>query len=234
MLFTDSMVSVATLWAEFSLGTIYLFTQSVEQVYGQPYGWNSLQAGYIQVAIAVGEVFGCGLCMYTNRWYYDSAVRNTEVPGTPIPEARLYPSVIGGFLGVTGGMFLYGWTSVSAIHWMVPTIGLAIVGFGTTAIIVSNASYLVDAYSKYAVSALGAVGLIENATLAFIPLASASMYTDLRFHWASSLLAFLSLALVATPFAVFKWGKQIRSRSSFMKETIIKRRHAVLQQPLRV
>lgn len=234
MLFTESVVFVATLWAAFSLGTIYLFTQSVEQVYGQLYGWNSLQAGYVQVAIAVGEVFGCGLCMYTNRWYYDSAVRNTEVPATPIPEARLYPSVIGGFLGVTGGMFLYGWTSVSAIHWMVPTIGLALVGFGTTAIIVSNANYLVDAYSKYAASALGAVGLVENIALAFIPLASASMYTDLRFQWASSLLAFLSLALVATPFAVFKWGKQIRSRSPFMKEAIIERRQAVLQQPLRV
>lgn len=112
---------------------------------------------------------------------------------------------------------------------MVPTIGLAMVGSGTTAIIVSNANYLVDAYSKYAASAL-----IENAALAFIPLASASMYTDLRFQWASSLLAFLSLALVATPFAVFKWGKQIRSRSPFMKEAIIERHHAVLQQPLRV
>ncbi|TGO78187.1 hypothetical protein BELL_0075g00030 [Botrytis elliptica] len=111
---------------------------------------------------------------------------------------------------------------------MVPTIGLAMVGSGTTAIIVSNANYLVDAYSKYAASAL-----IENAALAFIPLASASMYTDLRFQWASSLLAFLSLALVATPFAVFKWGKQIRSRSPFMKEAIIERHHAVLQQPLR-
>ncbi|TGO17603.1 hypothetical protein BTUL_0016g00660 [Botrytis tulipae] len=234
MLFTESVVFVATLWAAFSLGTIHLFTQSVEQVYRQLYGWNSLQAGYVQVAIAVGEVFGCGLCMYTNRWYYDAAVRNTEVPGTPIPEARLYLSVIGGFLGVTGGMFLYGWTSVSAIHWMVPTIGLAMVGFGTTAIIVSNANYLVDAYRKYAASALGAVGLVENVALAFIPLASASMYTDLRFQWASSLLAFLSLALVATPFAVFKWGKQIRSRSPFMKEAIIERRQAVLQQPLRV
>ncbi|KAF7933548.1 uncharacterized protein EAE98_003257 [Botrytis deweyae] len=188
MLFTESVVFLATLWAAFSLGTIYLFTQSVEQIYGQLYGWNSLQAGYVQVAIGIGEVFECGLCMYTNRWYYDSAVRNTEVPGTTIPEARLYPSVIGGFLGVTGGKFF-----------------------------------------KYAASAL-----IENAALAFIPLASASMYTDLRFQWASSLLALLSLALVATPFAVFKWGKQIRSRSPFMKEAIIERHHAVLQQPLRV
>ena len=224
MFCTEPVVFVATLWAAFSLGTIYLFTQSVEQVYGELYGWDAVQAGYVQVAIVVGEILGWGLSVYSNRWYYASAARNTEVPGTPIPEARLYPSVIGGFFGVIGGMFMYGWTSYSTIHWIVPTIGLAMVGFGTTAVVVSIANYLIDAYSKYATSALGAVGLVENTSIAFLPLVSTVLYTDLRFQWASSLLAFVSLVLVATPFVVLKWGKEIRSRSPFMKEAIIDRR----------
>lgn len=224
MLCTKPVVFIATLWAAFSLGTIYLFTQSVEQVYGELYGWNALQAGYVQFAIVIGEILGCGLCVLTNRWYYASAARNTEVPGTSIPEARLYPSVIGGFFGVIGGMLMYGWTSYSTIHWMAPIVGLVMVGFGTTAVVVSIANYLIDAYSKYAASALGAVGLVENASLAFLPLAATAMYSGLGFQWASSLLAFVSLALVATPFAVLKWGKEIRSRSPFMKEAIIDRR----------
>lgn len=224
MLCTEPVVLVATLWAAFSLGTIYLFTQSVEQVYGKLYGWDAVQAGYVQAAIVLGEILGCGFCVATNRWYYASAAWNTEVLGTPVPEARLYASVIGGFFGVTGGMFLYGWTSFSTVHWIVPTIGLAMVGFGTTSVVVSIANYLIDAYSKYAASALGAVGLIENTSIAFLPLAATAMYTDLGFQWASSLLAFVSLTLVATPFAVLKWGKDIRSRSPFMKEAIIDRR----------
>ena len=224
MLSTEPVVFVATIWAAFSLGTIYLFTQSVEQVFGDLYGWDSVQAGYVQAAIVIGEILGWGLCVLTNRWYYASAARNTEVPGTPIPEARLYPSIIGGFFGVTGGMFMYGWTSYYSVHWMIPTVGLAMVGFGTTAVVVSIANYLIDAYSKYAASALGAVGLVENTSLGFLPLAATAMYTNLGFHWASSLLAFVSLALVATPFAVLKWGKEIRSRSPFMKEAIIERR----------
>ncbi|KAK9367021.1 MFS general substrate transporter [Lipomyces kononenkoae] len=221
MLCTESVVFVATLWAAFSLGTIYLFTQSVEQVYGELYGWDAVQAGYVQVAIVIGEILGCGLCVSTNHWYYASAARNTEAPGTPIPEARLYASVIGGFFGVTGGMLVYGWTSYPAIHWIAPAVGLAMVGFGTTAVVVGNANYLIDAYSKYAASALGAVGLVENTSIAFLPLAATAMYTDLGFQWASSLLAFMSLVLVATPFVVLKWGKEIRSRSPFMKEAII-------------
>lgn len=229
MFCTESVVFVAALWAAFSLGTIYLFTQSVEQVYGEIYGWDAVQAGFVQIAIVIGELFGWGFCVFTNRWYYASAARNTETRGTPIPEARLYPSVIGGFFGVTGGMFMYGWTSFSTIHWMVPTVGLAMVGFGTTAVVVSIANYLIDAYSKYAASALGAVGLVENASIASLPLAATAMYTDLGSQWASSLLAFVSLALVATPFAVLNWGKEIRSRSLFMKEaTIDRRRNSVV------
>ncbi|KAK2865164.1 hypothetical protein FQN49_003849 [Arthroderma sp. PD_2] len=221
MLFTESVVFVAAIWAAFSLGTIYLFTQSVEQVYGQLYGWDAIQSGYVQAAIVIGEILGCGLCVSTNSWYYASATRNTEVPGIPIPEARLYASVIGGFFGVTGGMFVYGWTSYPTVHWMAPTVGLAMVGFGTTAVVISIANYLVDAYSKYAASALGAVGLVENMAIAFLPLATTAMYTDLGFQWASSLLGFVSLALVAAPFVVLKWGEEIRSRSPFMKEAII-------------
>lgn len=213
MLCTEPVVLVATLCAAFSLGTIYLFTQSVEQVYGELYGWDAVQAGYVQAAIVLGETLGCGFCVATNRWYYASATWNTECPGIPVPEARLYTSVVGGFFGVTGGMIVYGWTSCSTVHWIVPTIGLAMVGFGTTSVVVSIANYLIDAYSKYAASALGAVGLIENTSIAFLPLAATAMYTDLGFEWASSLLAFVSLALVATPFAVLKWGKEIRSRS---------------------
>ncbi|EFR03557.1 hypothetical protein MGYG_06553 [Nannizzia gypsea CBS 118893] len=228
MLFTEPVVFVATLWAAFSLGTIYLFTQSVELVYGQLYGWDAVLAGYVQVAIVVGEILGCALCMFTNSWYYASAAQNTEAPGTPIPEARLYTSIIGGFFGVTGGMFVYGWTSYPTIYWIAPTVGLTMVGFGTTAVVISIANYLIDAYSKYAASALGAVGLVENTAIAFLPLATIAMYTGLGFQWASSLLAFMSFALAITPFLVFKWGKKIRSRSPFMKEAIIDRHGGAL------
>ena len=195
MLCTEGVVFVATVWAAFSLGTIYLFTQSVKQVYRELYGWGPVQAGYVQGAIVVGELLGCGFCLATNSRYDASAARNREVLGTPIPEARLDPSILGGFFGVTGGMFVYGWSSSAALHWMAPTVGLAMVGFGTTAVIVGNANYLVDAYSKYAASALGAVGLVENLSIAFLPLAATAMYTNLGFQWASSLLGFVSLYL---------------------------------------
>jgi MFS family permease len=224
MLFTEAVVLVAAAWAAFILGTIYLFTHSVGQIYQELYGWSTAQTGYVQGAIVVGEILGTILSLSTNHWYYSSATRNTEVPGTPIPEARLYAAVIGGFVGVTGGMFVYGWAAYPSVHWLAVTVGLTMVGFGTTAVVISIANYLIDAYSMYAASALAAVGLVENMAIAFLPLASSSLYTNLGFQWASTLLAFVSMVLATTPLMVFKWGKQIRARSPFMEEAVIDRR----------
>lgn len=224
MLCTESVVFVATLWSAFSLGTIYLFTQSTEQVFGELYGWDAVNAGYVQVSIVVGEIIGWFYCLLTNEWYYKSALRNTETPGAEIPEARLYQALAGGLIGVTGGMFVYAWTSYSSIPWIAPVIGLAMVGAGTTCVVVSIANYLVDAYSKFAGSAVGAIGLGENIFIAFLPLAAQSMYTNLGLQWASSLLGFVSLLLAFAPVAVLIWGKEIRARSPFMKEATEDRR----------
>ncbi|RGP81228.1 hypothetical protein FLONG3_610 [Fusarium longipes] len=222
MLCTESVVFISTIWTAFSLGVIYVFTQSVEQVFRELYGWNAVEAGYVQASIVIGEILGFGLCVLTNNWYYASASRNKEEPGTPIPEARLYVAVIGGFIGVTGGMFVYAWTSYSWVTWVGPAFGLMLVGLGTEAVVVSIANYLIDAYSNYAGSAIGATVLGENLGVAFLPLASSSMYTNLGFHWASSLLGFISLVLAAAPIAVFVWGKEIRARSPFMKSAMSK------------
>jgi hypothetical protein len=208
------------------VGTVYVFTQSVEQVFAGLYGFTPSQAGYLQSAIVIGELIGWGGVMLSSRLYFSSIPRNTEVPGTPIPEARLYVSVAGSFLGVAGGMFVYGWTSYSSLPWIAPTIGLAMVGFGIEVVVVAIADYVVDAYAKYAGSAVAAVVLGENLFSAFLPLSTMSMYQNLGFRWASSLLGFLALALSFAPLLILFTGRKLRERSPFMKEAIVeKRRH---------
>lgn len=227
MLCTESVVFVAALWAAFSLGSIYLFTDSVTLVYRDLYNWTPAQSGFAQISIVIGEILGAAFSLSTNHWYTSSASRNTEVPNTPIPEARLYAAIVGGFFGVTGGMLVYAWAAYPGIHWIGITIGLCMVGFGTTAVVISIANYLVDAYAKYAASALGAVGFVENLSIAFLPLAAPALYNDLGMRWASTLLGLVSLVLVGMPFVVIRWVKEIRARSPFMKEAVIERRVSV-------
>jgi hypothetical protein len=81
------------------------------------------------------------------------------------------------------------------------------------------ADYITDAYaaSDYAGSAISAVAFGENNVAAFLPLAAQSMYTNLGFQWASTLLGFLALLLGVAPL-VFIWkGKWFREKSPFMQ-----------------
>ncbi|OOO05135.1 major facilitator superfamily MFS_1 [Aspergillus oryzae] len=222
---TESVVLVSTLWSAFTVGTLFLFTQSAEQVFVDLYGWSNTQAGYVQAAIVIGEIIGWLINLFSARLYFGSASRNTESPGVPIPEARLYLAVVGGVFGIAGGMFAYAWTSFAHIPWIAPAIGLAMVGAGSVIVVAGVSDYVVDSYSKYAGSAMGAVATGENLFSALLPLATMSMYTNLGFQWASTTLACISLVLSLAPTLMFVWGKQIRARSPFIMEAAMSSEH---------
>ncbi|KAK4575109.1 hypothetical protein LTR86_000961 [Recurvomyces mirabilis] len=218
LLFTEPVLMASTLWSAFSFGTVFLFTQSTAQVFSTLYDWPEYSVGYIQAAVVIGEVLGWFPSFYSTRLYLKSAARNKEAPGTPIPEARLYVSVFASFFSIVGGMLVYAWTSYAWIHWIVPAIGLAMVGFGIQVVITAVADYITDIYaaSGYAGSAVSAVAAGENIVAGFVPLAAQSMYSNLGFHWASTLLAFLALLLSFAPVIFILFGRELRSRSPFM------------------
>ncbi|KAJ5116277.1 hypothetical protein N7456_000625 [Penicillium angulare] len=220
LVMTEPVLFVSTMWSAFTVGTLFIFTQSVEQVFIGLYGWSVSQTGFVQCSIVIGECIGWSLNFISRKLYFASASRNTEIPGVPIPEARLYMAVLGGVFGISGGMFTYAWTSYPSIPWIAPAISLALVGAGSVLVVAGVSDYVVDAYSQYAGSAMGAVATGENIFSAFLPLATMSMYNTLGYNWASTLLAFVSLVLSLIPTLMFVWGKEVRARSPFMNEMI--------------
>lgn len=63
--------------------------------------------------------------------------------------------------------------------------------------------------------ALSANGTLRYSLGATFPLFTIQMYQKLGVHWAGSLFAFLSLALLPIPWLLFKWGPTLRSKSHF-------------------
>jgi hypothetical protein len=217
MLITEPVVLSFGLWSAFCVGTAFMFTQSIVQVYHSVYSWTYFGTGMVQSAVVFGELVGLLVSVIEDEIYFRSAARNRENPGHPIPEARLYLSIPGSFIGLTGGLFWYAWTSDAQLHWIVPTIGLAFVGFGMFTVVTAVSEYILDSYTKYAASAIAGCAFLENTFAAFLPLATQSMYTNLGFHWASSLLGFLALGLSFIPLVLMVYGKGIRKRSTFMQ-----------------
>lgn len=218
MLCTEPVVLSFGLWSAFCIGTAFMFTQSIVQVYDSLYSWTYFGTGLVQVAIVIGELVGLAVSLLGDELYSRSTVGNGENPGQPIPEARLYLSVPASFIGLAGGLFWYAWTSKPDLHWILPTIGLGFVGFGMFIVVTAVSNYLLDAYGKYTASAIAGCVFLENSFAAFLPLATQSMYTNLGFSWASSFLGFLALGLSFIPLVLIAYGKSIRKRSTFISE----------------
>lgn len=217
MLVTEPVVSSFTLWIAFAWGILFLFFNSVVQTFQANYGMSTLQTGMVQLAISVGALIGLVINPAQDMMYLHTAKRNKEQPGRPIPEARLYSSVVGSLL-FAGGLFWYGWSSRPEVHWIVPTCGVACTGLGIYSIYMAVVNYLTDAYEKYAASALSVASLGRNGFGAFLPLAAPQLFSNLGYGWASSLLGFVGVALSLVPLVLVLKGPTIRHRSPFMRE----------------
>ena len=187
---TEPVVFFFTLLSAFSYGLLFLAIQSVPQIYSTLYAFSEPFTGLVQASIVVGELIGFLACAYIRDRYYAraSAGRARIVIGgdTQLPEVRLYLAIPASFLGLAGGLFVYGWTSYANLPFWAPCVGLLFIGFGSVVVMQAIMMYITDAYGRHAASASAAVCFGENITAAFLPLASQSMYTNLGFHWAST------------------------------------------------
>ena len=78
------------------------------------------------------------------------------------------------------------------------------------------ATYLLDTYQALiGASALAANGFLRYLLGAAFPLFTLQMYQRLGIGWATSLLAFITVAMMPIPWVLFKFGHSIRARSSY-------------------
>ncbi|KAK7420295.1 hypothetical protein QQZ08_010495 [Neonectria magnoliae] len=197
------------------LGILYLFFGAFPLVFRDVYGFNLWQVGLTFLGILIGMLMAACLdpVWYNNRARLIARLNAaTGVDGASEPEFRLPPAILGSVL-VPAGIFMFGWSSYSWVHWIVPVIGSAIFGAGTLLVFSGIFTFLVDAYPLYAASALAANAFVRSA----FPLFGTQMYGKLGIQWASSLLAFLTVAMMPFPYLFFRYGKQIRARSRFAK-----------------
>jgi hypothetical protein len=76
-------------------------------------------------------------------------------------------------------------------------------------------TYLVDAFTLHAASALAASTVLRSLMGALLPLAGRRMYQALGLGWGNSLLAFIALAFAPMTWVLFKYGERIRKHPKF-------------------
>jgi len=143
------------------------------------------------------------------------------------------------------GLFGFAWTSLGpdyGIPWIVPMIFSCLVGIANYAIYQSSIDYMTAAYGPYAASATGGNDLARDFLAGIAALYSTPMYTNIPgrpLEYASTILACLSVLVIAPIYIFYRKGPQIRERSKFAqsldttRQKSAKRRHSVVGSGLK-
>jgi hypothetical protein len=73
-------------------------------------------------------------------------------------------------------------------------------------------TYLVDAYTVYAASALAASTVLRCVFGAVLPLAGEPLYNKLGLGWGNSLLGFIALVVAPVPFLLSWYEERLRKK----------------------
>ncbi|KAL8393158.1 hypothetical protein RB595_003090 [Gaeumannomyces hyphopodioides] len=217
MLASEPICVALDLYSAILLGILYLFFGAFPLVFSRNHGFELWQTGMTFLGLLVGMVAGVFTDPYWQRArarLVAALERETGVEGASEPEFHL-PCVMAGGVLTPVGLFLFGWTTFPWVHWIVPLIGSVVFGTGYMLAFKGIFTYLVDAYPTYSASAIAANVFVRCAFAAAFPLFGIQMYNALGYQWATSLLAFLTVAMMPFPFIFFYYGKKIRARSRY-------------------
>ena len=211
MLALDPMCLNLCLFSSILLGILYLFFGAFGVVFSGVYGFDLSQVGLSFCGLLIGMVLATASDPMWQKNYERLVRKNADQSE---PEYRLPPSIAGSFLVVIG-LFWFAWTIQPTISPVVPLTGAGFFGAGIVLVYSGIFTFLVEAFPLYAASALAANSFARSSFAAAFPLFGIQMYKTLGFHWASSLLAFLTVAMAPFPYVFFVYGRRLRKKSRF-------------------
>lgn len=233
MLFFSPIVFLLSMYVALVYGYLYLLFTTISEVFTTQYGWSQGSVGLAYLGIGIGSILGISLLAVTSDRLLAYLTKRNG--GAPKPEYRLPPMIPASVL-VPAGLFIYGWTAYYKAHWIAPLIGTCSLGVGMLLSFVSVESdntncialytntflpkmtvstYLVDAFTIYAASAMAANTVFRSLAGALLPLAGPSMYQTLGLGWGNSLLGFIALAFSPLPLIFYIYGERIRTSKRF-------------------
>ncbi|KAI9924053.1 hypothetical protein MW887_007292 [Aspergillus wentii] len=214
MLFLSPIVFILSLYVAIIYGYLYLLFTTMTSVFQTQYGFSQGTVGLAYLGIGVGSVLGlAALGATSDRLLRYLSAKN----GVKKPEYRLPPMIPGTFF-VPLALFMYGWTAEKKDHWIVPIIGTSFLGVGMLISFMTVSTYLVDAYTIYAASAMAANTVFRSLAGALLPLCGQPMYATLGLGWGNSLLGFIALGLSPLPVIFYIYGERIRNSKMFRVE----------------
>jgi DHA1 family multidrug resistance protein-like MFS transporter len=207
---------LVALYASFCYGILYMQLGAIPIIFGVVRGWAPFVATLPFLSILVGASLGCAANVY-NQTLYNKAYH--AAGDRAVPEKRLPPMMVGSVL-FSAGQFLVGWTAAPRFHWIVPCVGLVMMGTGFFTVFQAALNYLVDTFQAYAASAVAANTFLRSCFAGAFPLVVGPLFANIGVGPGSSITGGFAALLIPVPYVFYVYGKRIRARSKWSRGSV--------------
>lgn len=206
-----------SVYGAFCYGILYATLGAFPIEYQEIRGWNAVVGALPFLSMLIGVLFGAVANLINQSFYIKAMAKNG---GRPVPEARLPPMMVGSVM-FAAGLFTFAWTSDKHFPWIAPTIGVAMTGFGFFTIFQACTNYLIDTFQRYSASAVAASTFLRSCFAGAF-----SLFISIELHaigigWGMSVLAFVACLLLPIPFLFYIYGKRIRAKGVWSRESTL-------------
>lgn len=193
---------------------LYIFFFAFPIVFGELYNFSLGSIGLSFLSILIGMLASFFTILPYQKKLYLRATAEADAAGHEVPpEARL-PVMMVGSIALPIGLFIFAWTSYPHVFWIGPMFGGGIFGWAMISIYVGANSYVIDAFTTYAASAMAAKTFMSRVAGASVPMFVDQYYQSaIGINWASAVIGFTALIMVPIPFIFYKYGSRIRAAS---------------------
>ncbi|RFU27649.1 hypothetical protein B7463_g8684, partial [Scytalidium lignicola] len=220
MLLRDSINLPTCVLGGFYQAVLYVYYVAYPILFESTYHFSVYHTGLTFLGLMVGAILGITLLGVLDKRVYLPKKIKAEAQGLQVPpEERLLPGIIGSVLFPIA-LFWLAWTGRSSIHWAAPTMSGVLFGIAFIPCSVSLPLYKNEVYgASFGASAFAADTAVRFLLSATFPLFTEQMIRKLKFEWAISLLAFLSLLCIPCFLFVYKFGARMRETSLYKPGT---------------
>lgn len=226
--FQEPIVLVLNLYMALIYALLFAALESFKLIYVGIYGFSSGEEGLTFIAVLLSFEVGVAFYFLFLFYYHEGKF---DAHGKLPPEQRLIPAFVTAFT-LPIGLFWYGWSAHTSIHWIMPVIGGSFLGIASCGVFASILNYLPEAYPSVASTVLAGMFCIKRLTFdvphadesvgncflrssvaGLFPISIPALYKAVGPGWASSIWGFIGCIFLPAPFVLYRYGSIIRGKS---------------------
>lgn len=213
MLIREPILGLLTIYHGFIYGILYLCLGAIPIIY-RGFKFEGANVFLPYISVLVGAILVCMINILVFEPWYNRQIKLKKK--AVLPENRL-PLMILASTSFVIGIFWFFWAGAypNHVHWIVPTIGAAFLGFGIIGIFLSVFNYVLDTYLHHSAMAFASNTFFRSGFGCAFPLFTRPLIINLGIQWAGTLIGCLGVVMCPVPILFFIFGERLRKISPY-------------------